>query len=490
MSPSITDYESVLKERTPASFRDPSGQLLLIDSRLIRLVNKSGAADLQAFLASATSSKFIESGHLVRTDILDRGAASTLLEESEFDSVDISEWSMILEHQVVPFPSFPYEWPPEMLHSAGLLTLDLGDSLLKEGLGLKDATPYNIVFRGPNPVFVDLLSFEKRDPNDPIWLPQAQFERTFLLPLLVNKYFGLGLDQILSVRRDGFEPEEVYRFTGILRRLLPPMLSLVSIPTWLAAGHNEDKQEIYKRKVLDNPDKSRFILQSSFKRLRRLLRKVQPVNSRRSSWSEYAINKNNYSEAHLQAKDDFVDHAISEFLPKRVLDIGCNTGKYSAMAAKRGASVIGIDTDAVVVGETWRMARSGGLDILPLVVNVSRPTPAIGWRNGECPSFLDRARGAFDAVLMLAVVHHLLVGERIPLDEIINLAAELTTNILIIEFVAPDDSMFRRLTRGRDALFSDLNPAVFEKACLRRFEIVRSQHVDHTSRWLYLLRKK
>jgi hypothetical protein len=91
---------------------------------------------------------------------------------------------------------------------------------------------------------------------------------------------------------------------------------------------------------------------------------------------------------------------------------------------------------------------------------------------------------------MLAVVHHLLVGERIPLDEIINLAAELTTNILIIEFVAPDDSMFRRLTRGRDALFSDLNPAVFEKACLRRFEIVRSQHVDHTNRWLYLLRKK
>ena len=83
--------------------------------------------------------------------------------------------------------------------------LDIRD----DGIGLKDATPYNILFRGPDPVFIDVLSFERRNPGDPTWLPYAQFVRTFLLPLLANKYFGLGLDQILTTRRDGLEPEEV-----------------------------------------------------------------------------------------------------------------------------------------------------------------------------------------------------------------------------------------------------------------------------------------
>jgi len=110
--------------------------------------------------------------------------------------------------------------------------------------------------------------------------------------------------------------------------------------------------------------------------------------------------------------------------------------------------------------------------------------------NQECPSFLDRARGAFDGVLMLAVIHHMLVAERIPLPEILDLAAELTKDILIIEFVGPDDLMFRRLTRGRVHLFADLTPQLFEDSCRRNFEVVRIQHLDHTHRWLYLLRKK
>jgi SAM-dependent methyltransferase len=173
-----------------------------------------------------------------------------------------------------------------------------------------------------------------------------------------------------------------------------------------------------------------------------------------------------------------------------VLDVGCNTGEFSRIAAKRGARVVAIDSDAVVVGETWRRACAEGFDILPMVIDLTRPSPAIGWRNSECSSFLDRARGAFDAVLMLAVVHHMLVGERIPLDEIIDLADEMTTDILVIEFIAPDDSMFRRLARGRDHLFTDLTTELFENSCSRRFEIIRSEHLEGASRWLYLLRKK
>ena len=125
----------------------------------------------------------------------------------------------MFEHERIAFQNFPYEWAPEMLYAAGSLTLDLAEEALAEGFGLKDATPSNVIFRGCQPVFVDLLSFEPRDPNDPVWLPYAQFVRTFLLPILASERLGLRLDQIFLTRRDGLEPEEVYRLCGFTQRL-------------------------------------------------------------------------------------------------------------------------------------------------------------------------------------------------------------------------------------------------------------------------------
>jgi SAM-dependent methyltransferase len=476
---------------TLTSFRDPAGRLLIIDGRVLRIVNSTGVEDFRAFLNSTTARRFVEQGRLVRTEILDSSTARDVLANSQWsDRAGAADESIVAEHERVAFQSFPYEWPPEMLHAAGLLTLDLAESLLGEGLGLKDATPYNILFRGPEPVFVDSLSFERRKAGDPIWLPEAQFERTFLLPLLVNKYFSLQLDQLLSVRRDGLEPEVVYSLCGPVRRLLPPFLSMVSIPTWLSGRKNEDDAALYRSRVLENTEKASFILESLFKRLRRRLNDLEPEGGKKSEWSDYVASNNNYTEAHFTAKSRFVEDVMTEFSPERVLDIGCNTGHFSLIAAKSGASVLAVDSDAVVVGEAWRKARGANLNILPLVVNLTRPSPALGWRNRECPAFLDRTRGAFDAVMLLAVIHHMLVSERIPLAEVLDLAADLTTDIVIIEFVASDDSMFRRLTRGRDHLFADLTPQLFEETCRRKFKIIRSQHLDQTSRWLYLLRKR
>jgi SAM-dependent methyltransferase len=472
-----------------SSFRDPGGRLCVLDGRIIRVVNESAVADLRAFLKSATAGEFVASGHLVHTEILDAQEASNLLENSGLRVSGIVDRSLVVEHESLPFQNFPCEWSPEMLHAAARLTLDLAERLLDEGLGLKDATPYNILFRGSEPVFVDLLSFEQRDPGDPLWLPQAQFERTFLLPLLVNKYFSMPLDQIFAVRRDGLEPEDVYPLCGPVRRFLPPFLSLVTIPTWLTAGHDAESQSIYEGKRVGNVEKTRFILGSLFRRLRRILRTVEPAARTNSQWSNYDRN-NTYSESDSLSKAKFVEDAIGEFKPKRVLDIGCNTGRFSLTAAKSGARVIAVDSDPAVVGRAWRDASVSRLDILPLVVNITRPTPALGWRNAECSAFLDRARGSFDMVLMLAVFHHLLVTERIPMDEIIDLAAELTSDLLIIEFIAPQDSMFRRLTRGRDHLFSDLASAQFEESCRRGFEFIRSMHLENSDRWLYLLRRK
>jgi SAM-dependent methyltransferase len=474
-----------------ASFRDPSGRLLSVDGRVIRVINSAGIADLDAFLASKTAQHFLKAGRLVGTRRLDESELNGLSKNEELRKLIVDAGKpLVLEHERIPFPSFPYEWSPEMLYAAAELTLDLAESLLGEGLGLKDATPYNVLFRGPEPVFVDLLSFEKRDPGDPIWLPNAQMERTFLLPLLVNRQFGLPLDQILTGKRDGLEPEDVYNLCGSLRRFSPRFLGLVTIPVLLASKHDQKDLSIYQPRRMSDPEKARFILESLLKRTRKRLQKVAPRLGRHSEWSDYMSANNNYSDEQLRHKVEFVETAVNEFKPRRVLDIGANTGHFSLIAARGGAEVVAIDSDPVVAGEIWRRSKAENANVLPLAVNLTRPSPALGWRNRECTSFLDRARGCFDTIFMLAVIHHMLVTERIPLDEIIDLASELTTDLAIIEFISPEDSMFRRISRGRDHLFVELTQAVFEESCRRRFEIIRSQQIEKATRRLYLLRKK
>jgi SAM-dependent methyltransferase len=472
------------------SLRDPSGSVLLFDDRVIRIINSDGVPDLNAFLKSSASQLFVDANQLVHTNFLDTTEIAEVLLNAEAKSLfNRSVGAMVVEHERVPFQSFPYEWPAEMLHAAAVLTLDLADKLLEENLGLKDASPYNVLYRGPRPVFIDLLSFEQRDPCDPTWLPFAQFVRTFLLPLLVNKHFQIGLDQLLTTHRDGIEPEEVARLCGPIQKWLPPFLTLATIPARLAARHSPDDTAIYRQKKMADPEKARFILGQVLKSMHRKLEQVAPRAGRNSAWSDYTAH-NNYTQDYLPVKEAFVEDVLAAFQPEKILDVGCNTGHFSAQAARSGSSVVAIDYDAVVVGEVWRRASAEGLDILPLVVNLARPTPGIGWRNQECPSFLERARGGFDAVLMLAVIHHMLVSERIPLAEIVDLVTELTTDLLVIEFIAPADPMFRRISRGRDHLFQNLTQGFFEITCCKRFEIIRCEQLGQTQRWLYLMRNK
>jgi SAM-dependent methyltransferase len=472
------------------SLRDPDGHTCLMNSRVLRVVNREGRSTLEAFLETSRAAELITARKLPNTSFLNAPAIADLIKHDEIRSLyERSEGSTIVEHERIPFVSFPYEWPPAMLHAAASLTLDLAESMLEDGLGLKDATPYNVLFRGCKPVFVDLLSFERRDPNDPTWLPFAQFARTFLLPLLLNKHLGLRINQLLITDRDGIEPEQVFALLGPLQKLSPAFLQLVTLPVWLAAKSSANDKSRYRKRVVDDPEKAKFIVRGVLKNARRQLERAEPSQGKSSTWSNY-MNENDHAENYFASKQEFVVEAIEDQQPKNVLDVGCNTGHFSAIAAQRGASVVSIDSDEVVVNEVWRRARQEDLDVLPLVVDLARPTPGTGWRNHECQSFLERSLGKFDLVLMLGVIHHMLVSERIPLDEIVKLAAELTSDSLIVEFVTPEDAMFRRIARGRDHLYRDLGREAFENACGRHFEIVRQSRLGQAHRWIYLMKKK
>jgi SAM-dependent methyltransferase len=466
------------------------GCCCVFEHGVVRLVGAESVAEFDGFLKTRAAHDYVAKKQLVSTRRLEGFEIAGLSESTALRSILAARPNAaIFEHERILFPSFPQEWPPKMLWEAGRLTLELGRAVLAEGYGLKDATPQNVLFRGSEPVFIDALSFERRHAGDPLWKPCAQFIRSFLLPLLANRRWGIPLADVFTTHRDGLEPEDVYRLCRPWERLHPGILPLVSIPTWLSRRASPDNQEIYRPRLLADTEKARYIVESVFNRMGRALNSLQPAAQRKSTWSNY-MAAHNYEDPAFAAKEEFVKEALAEFKPARVLDAGANTGHFSALAAQAGAAVVAIDLDPVCVGEMWRRAREKKLNILPLVVNLARPTPPVGWRNQECPSFLDRATGAFDGVLMLALLHHLLVTERIPLEEILGLAAQLTTALLIIEFVAPQDPMFRRLTRGREDLHAALDKRVFQEACAAHFEIVRSLTLPGAQRTLYCLKKR
>jgi SAM-dependent methyltransferase len=447
---------------THRTFRDPAGSIEIRPDGAYRHVNPAYASDALAFLGRPIASRLVSAGHLI---------SSTVLEAPpEHDSQPL-----LLQHPRVSFASYPWEWTPSLWLSAAELTLNLCSDLLKEGWILKDATPLNVLFQGVQPVFVDVLSIQRADLKQPIWFAYGQFVRTFLLPMLAHTRLGWPLQVALS-RRDGFEPEEIYAALSWTQRLQQPALSAVTLPILLSRRSPRDAAPASGTtsmpRTLADPEIVRQILLKTLSGLRSRMRRVTP-SQRSSTWSDYVNTANHYTTEDHAAKRDFVRDALAAARPSRVLDVGCNTGVYSMLAADAGAEVVSIDTDMQAVDRLCIALKGTGKNILPLCVDLAHPTPAAGWQNRETHSFLTRASGHFDTVMMLAVLHHLLLQSQIPLSHIASLCSTLTTRNLILEWVPPQDSMFKQLVRGRDALYAHLTEDAFRDAFAPHFTILR-----------------
>lgn len=464
------------------SFRDPAGFVILTDDKVYRYIKPEAKGTLLRFLQSADAAAWVASGKIPKSEELADPAVLASLRTlcgAKCDSEGL--W---LEHETVPFASYPFEWCPEMLYAAGELTLELAAQVMKLGMGLKDATPYNVLFVGTRPVFVDLLSFETRDAGDPTWLAYGQFVRTILLPLVVSRHFHWSIQSALATRRDGITPEEVYRSSSLWQRLRPPFLELVSLPVWLAR-----RQSVVAPHTQHDAEKAAYILKKVLGRAAKALRSLKPQVAS-SDWSRYMGQLDHYDEPAFRCKTDFVRKVLAESAPRNVLDVGCNTGHFTLMAADAGAWIVAIDRDEAAVSHVFRAAQSQSAAVLPLVVDLANSTPAYGWKNRETRSFLERATGKFDLVMMLAVIHHMLVNDRIPLDDILGLCASLSRGLVLIEFVPTSDPMFKRMAQRREHLHQDLTQSSFEAACEKLFTIAERVPVGSSGRVLYLLRKR
>jgi SAM-dependent methyltransferase len=423
-------------------------------------------------LAEPLIRRWMDEGRLVRT---------TAVDVADIDAE-------CFEHERISFVSHPGEWAPEMLAAAAELTLELSRALLPLGLQLKDATPANILFRGVQPVFVDLPSIVAREPGGCLWNARHQFETTFLLPLIASAEAGLPIAMTLANPVAGLSHEALARILGARRWLKPRLWRTVAMPAALASRAAAKAGSRGSMKVASE-QQARFILDRSLAGLsRELQRWTAHLAAGRSHWQAYTATRGHYGGADLEVKRGFVRDAIGVTRPKAVLDIGANTGEFSEIAA-RHAEVVAMDIDERSVASIFARARESRPAILPLVGNFGRPTPATGWRNAESDSFLARAAGRFDLVLMLAVVHHLRVTEGVPVSEQFDAVAGITRRHLLVEFVPVTDPMFAAIARGREALYGDCERAAFEAALNGKFAIEKNQALPN-GRVLYLAARR
>jgi len=324
-----------------------------------------------------------------------------------------------------------------------------------------------------------VLSFERRDPKSPLWIAYAQFVRTFLLPLCAYVYLGWPLSATQQ-RRDGYEPADLAPFLPLFARWRRPFRPLVTLPLLL-----EKSKSAGSRRPQVSEELSAFAVRRFLRSTRRLLHSMAP-RTNTSRWGSYNQTASHYRPSDQEAKQGFVRAVLERIRPACVLDVGANTGFYSRIAARNGANVMAWDTDVQVCDVNWQIARREGLAILPTVADFARPTPSVGWQNGENASLLGRTKSRFDCVLMLGILHHLLVGDQIPLPAIIEQLQEISTRWVIAEWIPKEDSHFDELCRGRHELYSHLSEEFFVQALSRRF-VVRDSTQLANGRSLWLL---
>lgn len=498
--------------RDQGSFRDPTGFVCHLDGEVYRAVDASFAALFDTLQRSGVLADLQQRGGLIGTrEVAPDDPALVALRTS------VPGVERFLHHDKVPFISYPYEWSHGMLADAALCCLDLELLLVEHGYSLKDASAYNVQFvpqgaqrllsrrtqraqsnslcaplplreipsehESGRPVFIDVPSIETVTRRD-VWAGLNQFCRMFLYPLLLHRYSRCDLKGYFLSSLDGATPTEVLASLGRLAMFRPGLWLDLVLPEWLQRFSRADGASLRRKVDARQTNANALIL--NLKRLRRKILRLGSRPASGSTWLGYAKD-NSYDEAAENTKIEFVSQVLRAEHPRRVLDIGCNTGRYSELAADSGASVIALDSDTACVDALYRRVRDGRLNILPLVMDVANPSPGLGFCNRERQSFLDRAN--FDCVMALALVHHLLVTSRLPLESVCDLLADLTGDLLIVEFVEPRDAMFERLLGARENIYEHLTLSAYRQAFSRRFAEIRCVSVNAT-RTLVAYRKR
>jgi hypothetical protein len=452
-----------------ASFRDPTGFLFRENGILYRQINQSGLEDYLTLIDSGLYQELTAANQLIPHE-----------EITQFDRQSTPD-QLVIRPEVISFISYPYEWSFSQLKEAALLTLGIQKRALQKGMSLKDCSAYNIQFHHGKPVLIDTLSFERYQEGEP-WAAYRQFCQHFLASLALIAYTDVRLSQLLRVYIDGVPLD-------LASKLLPKKTSLnfsLNIHIHLHAK----SQDRYSDKEID-PGKNRGQINKQ-----QLLGLVESLESgvrklswkaSQTDWAEYE-KFHNYTQAALRHKTDLVTEYLTRTEPSLVWDLGANVGTFSRLASRQDIFTVAFDIDPGAVEVNYlRVVEEGDPNLLPLIADLTNPSPGLGWALEERQSLLDR--GPIDTVMALALIHHLVIGNNVPFRHLANFFSRIC-HWLIIEFVPKDDPQVERLLVVRKDIFSDYNQDQFTREFSRFFEVIAHQQIEDTDRVLFLMKNK
>jgi ribosomal protein L11 methylase PrmA len=449
-----------------SSFRDKDGFVFYANEMVYRAIHQSYKENWEVLSSSSFFHDFIKEGKL-----------PAYTEETVSDYFNNPTIYKILKVQPIPFISYPNEWSFEQLKKAALLTLTIQKKALENNFTLKDASAFNVQFMGTKPLFIDTLSFEKYVEGTP-WNAYGQFCRHFLAPLLLSAYgfknqFALFIDNI-----DGLTLDMVSQMLPIRSKLNLLAYTHIHLHARFETKHADDK-EIKQSQLKISKSRSLSILQHLEQGIKKL---KLPGTS--TNWTNY-YDTFSYSNAGYTAKKEFVAKNISQLNQGLCIDLGANTGEFSELAAKNYSYVVACDNDIEVVRAIQSKKNA---TILALRINLSNPSPAYGWNGEERSSFIERAKKA-DMVLALALIHHICIGNNVPLAKLAAFFDGFAKR-LIIEFVPKTDVQVKKLLVTKKDIFEDYNYTNFELEFLNYFEIIDKQFIPDSERVILLLNRK
>jgi hypothetical protein len=430
----------------PSSFGDPHGRLLRWRGQLLRGITTEQAGVYQNILNRTVVKDMIRDGVLIETEITGLSAEN---------------YPLILKHRRLPFVSYPYEWCFQALKDAAILVLEIQARLMDEGLTLQDAHPWNILLDGCRPVYVDFCSIKASDGSS-VWYAYEEFCRFFLNPLkLMSEGHGRIARLLLHDFSVGITDVDISAFvnspSAILKRqfknVLRPLLNTS------AGSRLRVLRDQWRSKTVAPPD--------LFRPARDVLEALELRNTK-TAWSEYYDTFPEFSPSTAwNRKHHSVQQVLTQFMPGSVLDIACNRGWYSQLAATLGSRVVAFDTDEVCINRLYVEGRNNNMQIQPLVMDLLNPSPGLGLNGQELAPAVQRLK--CEMVLALALVHHLVFKARLKFDYITESLDAFTDRYLIVEFIPKEDSYVSEWWTEEYRWYTIGN---FEKALRRRFKRV------------------
>ncbi len=385
----------------------------------------------------------------------------------------------VIQPELAPFISYPYEWSFSQLKDAALATLSIHKRALKMGMSLKDASAYNIQFVRGKAMLIDTLSFEVYKEGEP-WTAYKQFCQHFLAPLALMAYRDVRLSQLLRVYIDGVPLDLASELLPFKTKLNFGLLTHIHI--------HASSQKRFSDKVVE-PRKGSMSQQAMIGLIESLEGTVKKLTwtPAGTEWGAY-YDATNYTDSAFEHKKQLVREWAVEKKPALVWDLGGNTGVFSREAASSGAFTVSFDIDPAAVEQNYQVVKKNKeQNLLPLVLDLTNPSPAIGWDHAERDSF--GQRGPADMALALAVIHHLAISNNVPLPQLAQFFA-VRTKWLVIEFVPKSDSQVKRLLSSRKDIFPNYTREGFETAFSQRFEIRKAESVRDSERVLYLMESR